>query len=541
MQRNGPCPCGTSSDAFRRYPDGHGYCFSGNCARTSKRFSQRELERLTDDGTDERLVDERDGRSNDPLPEHNPTAGPISYQLMDWRGVRRDVWSRYNVRFRMEADRPVSLGFPYSGDLTKVRLVDRKAFHFVGKHLPGLFGKQAFPQGSFTDIVITEGEIDAASAYQIVGGTKLAAVSVQSSSSAVKDVQADFSYVDSAQRIYLAFDSDKPGQDAAKAVAKLFPFEKIFWVDMALHKDANEYLEAGHEKEFRQAVGAAKKYTPDGVISSYDQVLQALKEKKEPAVVSFPFKQLEDKLEGLRLGASYLFSGLEGIGKTEILRKLEHHVLKHTDHNIGLIHLEESKTDAINNLLTYEVGQPLRKKSVEVPVDEKVKHYANLTQRDNRVFIYSHFGSDNPDDFLGLVRYLVAVCGCKFIFFDHINFIVSRMSTDVDERRMLDYISTRLEKLVEELDFCLCFVCHENDNGDTRGSRNISQTAHVRVRLSRKLEDASEVERSKLFLSVAKNRPTSSTGPAGYAFYDESLGALVDQSDLEDILPPLRD
>lgn len=480
-------------------------------------------------------------RRTDPVVERDGATDRTTYQYIDHRGVLKSIWERYKSPIRVDHETPVSHGFRYTDGLVKVRLWDRKSFHFLpsGKHRPGLYGKLAFPQGSFTDIIITEGEYDAPSAYQMVGGRDVAAVSVQSSGSAAADVDADFEYINSAQRIYLAFDSDKAGQDAARKVAQKFPFEKIFWIDMDLHKDANEYLQAGHEKEFRAAFKAAKKYTPDGVISSYDEILLALEEKQAPAVATYPFKLLEEKLEGLRFGTSVLFSGLEGIGKTEILRKLEHHILSTTDHNIGLIHLEEGKHDSINNLLTYEVGQPLRKKSVEVPTEEKLSAYKGLTKRDNRVFIYSHFGSDNPDDFLALVRYLVAVCGCRFIFFDHVNFLISRMNPGVDERRMLDYVCSSLAKMIEELDFCLVFICHENDNGETRGSRNISQTAHVRVRLSRDLETANEVERGKLFLSIAKNRPTASTGPAGYAYYDEQLGGLVDQSGLDGVLPPL--
>lgn len=474
----------------------------------------------------------------------SPGRGPTehtSYQYLDVRGVTRATWERYRTQVRVDHETPVSIGFRYRDDLVKVRPLDRKTFHFVpsGRHRAGLFGKLAFPQGTFSDLILTEGEFDAPSAFQMVGGRSVAAVSVQSSGSAEADVDAEFEYINSAQRIFLCFDSDKAGQDAARKVARKFPFDKVFWVDMTLHKDANDYLQAGNEKEFRAAFQSARKYTPDGVISSYEEVGEALKEKQQPAVATFPFKLLEEKLEGLRLGASYLFSGLEGIGKTEVLRKIEHHVLSTTDYNIGIIHLEEGKHDSINNLLTYEVGMPLRKKSVELPIEEKISAYKGLTKRDNRVFYYSHFGSDNPDDFLGLVRYLVAVCGCKFIFFDHVNFLVSRMSVQTDERRMLDYVCSSLAKMIEELDFCLVFICHENDNGETRGSRNISQTAHVRVRLSRDLETPNDVERAKLFFSIAKNRPTSSTGPAGYGFYDESLGGLYEDNGTAGVLPPL--
>lgn len=533
-QGNGPCPCGTSSDAFRVYPeDGHGYCFSGNCSRTNKRFSRRELDRLDVNSEYKKYPEYKEAVE--------ATTVPTSYQYIDVRGVTKGTWERYQSPVKVIGEKPFEIGFKYTETSSKVRNLDKKSFYWKGGTSPGCFGKLAFPVGTFTDIIITEGEFDAPSALQMVGGTKLAAISVSSSSSAVKDVQADHAYINSAQRILLAFDNDKAGQEAAAKVAQLFPFEKVYKVELAAYKDANEYLVNDGAKLFRAAVAAARKFTPDGVISSYDEVLEALNAKKEKAVVSFPFKAGEEKLEGLRFGTSVLFSGREGIGKTEILRKLEHHVLKHTDYNIGLIHLEESKDESLNNLLTYEVGQPLRKKHVDVPVEEKLGHFKKLTGRDNRVFVYSHFGSDDPDDFLWIIRHLVAVCGCKFIFFDHVNFVVSRMRPETDERKMLDYICSSLEKMVEELDFCLVFIAHENDNGETRGSRNISQTCFVRIRLSRDLEAASVTERTKLWMSVAKNRPTSSTGPIGYAIYDESLGALVDVEDTEEFLPPLRD
>lgn len=472
-----------------------------------------------------------------------------SYQYLDWRGVSRHTWEKYQTQFKVVGETPIEIGFRYRDDHHKVRFYDRKSFYQSGTVKPGVFGKDAFPAGSFTDIIITEGEIDAASAYEMVGG-KVAAVSVQSSGSVLADLKADFEYINSAQRILICFDSDKAGQEAAQKVVRegLFPFEKLFKIELdPKYKDANGYLADDNGRGFRAAVSGASKFTPDGVISSYEEVAGVLSEQMERAVVTLPFRGLEEKLQGLRYGASYLFSGLEGIGKTEILRALEFHVLRETDANIGVIHLEENKSSTVNNLLTYQIGQPLRQKDVEVPQDEKLKAYQQLTKRDNRVFIYSHFGSDNPDDFLGIIRYLVAVCGCKFIFFDHINYVVSGMSPMgkggagvFDERRTLDYLCTRLEKLVEELHFCFCFVCHENDNGETRGSRNISQTAHVRVRLSRDIEADSVDERSKLKMSVAKNRPTSASGPAGYAYYDEAKGALVDTHvDTSTVLPPL--
>jgi len=66
---------------------------------------------------------------------------------------------------------------------------------------------------------------------------------------------------------------------------------------------------------------------------------------------------------------------------------------------------------------------------------------------DDRLFLYSHFGSDEPDIFLDTVRFLVTACQCGVVIVDHITMVCSGLSGE-DERRALDYISTRLEMMV---------------------------------------------------------------------------------------------
>lgn len=526
LKTHQPCPCGKSSDAFSTYDDGHGYCFSGICSKPFfKTLDSKGIDTPEDSGHNISMEDQTN----------------VSYQYTDIRGISADVCRRYGIRTKFKDDKPLSVGFPYQNDsFIKARSLESKTFWINGNRTDGVFGKEAFPKGSFDTIAITEGEFDAASVHQMVG---FASVSVQSSSQALKDCKADFDYINSAKRIYLVLDADEPGHKATKAIASLFPFDKVFVVTLdSKLKDANGYLQAGKLPEFRKAVSNAKKYVPDGVMSTYQEIFEVLKGVGTKPVCTVPFKELQEKMEGFRLGTSVLISGLEGIGKTEIVRKFEHHILKNTEFNIGIIHLEESQEACIKNLLSYELQVPLKRQATEIPPDELLKHYQALTKRDNRAYVYSHFGSSDPDDFLQIVRFLVQVCECKFIFFDHINILVSGLAMGNDERRTLDYLCSRLAMLVEELDFCLVFVCHENNEGGTRGSMNMSQTAHVRIRLSRDKEHPNPVERNRLHLSLAKNRPVGPTGPCGYAWYNEDTGVLEDGfQKQDDILIPLEE
>lgn len=461
-----------------------------------------------------------------------PTETTGSLQTIPQRGLNTAVLSRYNIKTRVIGDEPKLVEFPYhKGTFIKNRLFNEKKFFSTGTAKPGVFGKESFDKSELKDIFLVEGEWDAASVFQMTGNP---AFSVQSSSSALKDCQADFEYLNSAQRIFIAFDADDPGKKAAAAVASLFDFNKVFKMELNPDlKDANKYLTEDRQEDFRKIYRSAKKFVPDGVISSMSEFEEAFNEKKVKPECPFPFKLGEDKMEGLRLGTSVLVSGLEGIGKTELLRAIQYTVLTQTDHNIGIIHLEEQKQDVLNCLLSYHMHTPLRRHKHDVPTEEKIKGLNEITKRDNRIHIYSHFGSNDPDAILGIIRYLVAVCGCKFVFLDHINIIVSGLDSEKDERRILDYLSTRFAMLVEELNFCLVYVCHENDDGRPRGSRNMGQTAKVRIRLNRALEAEEEEERNKLYMTIAKNRPTGSTGPIGYALYDTEKGHLIDPYESE--------
>jgi hypothetical protein len=95
-----------------------------------------------------------------------------------------------------------------------------------------------------------------------------------------------------------------------------------------------------------------------------------------------------------------------------------------------------------------------------------------------------------------------------------------------DERKKLDFLSTKLAMMTRELDFTLFIVSHVNDDGKTRGSRNISKIADLIVSLDRDIESASFEERNKTYLTVRGNRYAGLSGPAGVLTFDPSSFTL---------------
>jgi twinkle protein len=227
---------------------------------------------------------------------------------------------------------------------------------------------------------------------------------------------------------------------------------------------------------------------------------------------------------------------MEGVGKTEIFRGLEYHLLQTTESNIGVIHLEEGKRRFYEGVVGYELQTAAHHDPYLTP-EQKKEAYEKAVKRDNRLHFYTHFSSDDPDSILDSIRFMAGACECKFIFLDHITMLVSGTPTD-DERRLLDYLSTKLAGMVEELDFSFFLISHVNDDGKTRGSRNISKIADLHVQLVRDLESTDPMERNTTNLIVKKNRFAAVTGPGGRLYFDQDTYMIRELTDPPHNLPP---
>jgi twinkle protein len=441
----------------------------------------------------------------------------ISYQTLSHRGLPQEIAGKWRIDAKVaETGEIVGTRYTYSNGAQKHKSLD-KEFYWTGPAKEaGLFGEDLFPAGSAQAITICEGEDDAPSASHMLGGYP--AVSVKNGAGgAKKDCLQRLEYLNSFSKIYLCFDNDEPGRKAVSEVAALFDPNRVYDVVLEGHKDANEFLQAGKVKEFKSIWWNSKRFVPEGVVSSFDEFDKIIDEDEHSVGQPIRFQTLQDMTGGLRPGQMYLLTALEGVGKTELMRHFEYDVLRDTDANIGVIHLEESKGELLKRYATYDLGVPVHEQDYAVSKEEIKESIRRIVNRDERLHVYSHGDTDDPRLILDVIRSLVAGFGCRFIFLDHVNNLVSGAEED-DERRCLDYLLTRLGLMVRELDFCLVLISHINDLGQTRGSRYISKIAGTWVELSRDLTAESEFMRNQIHLLVKKNRPARRTGPAGKLF-----------------------
>lgn len=453
------------------------------------------------------------------VPVSNALRVPKVY--LDHRGISAKTMAFFDVRTVVNAisTKPEKLVFPYNDESQKIRLLEKKEFTATGNMKEAsLFGMDRFTPGQNQSITITEGELDALSVFQMHGG-KYPCVSVRSSTTAREDCVRAREYLNSFDKIYLCLDNDQPGEKAAKEIAALFDINKVYYVKLGSFKDANEMLQAGKEKEFVGSWWSSKKYVPKGIMSSWAEMADALATRKELAQVDYPFASLQEMTYGIRTKELVLVTAQEKIGKTEFIRTIEHHILDKTDANVGIIHLEEEEQRTIQGLVGLTLGEPVHLPDCMVSVPDQQEALKKLTRVDGRLHVYTHFGSDDPDVILDVVRSMVSVCGCRYVFIDHITMLVTGYEGD-DERRKLDYLSTKFAELTRELDFAMFLISHVNDDGKTRGSRNIAKVADLIVSLNRDVEAIDENARNTTFITVRGNRFSGRTGPAGMLKFD---------------------
>lgn len=472
----------------------------------------------------------------------------FTYEYLPWRGITKETMRFYDVKTKIDSDGgPLALGFKYPNDSYKIRQFADKLFSSTGDiNKAGLFGRDRFPAGSHKYVVITEGELDALSYYQVLRNCPC--VSVRSSSTAKLDAAIDRSWLNSFERVYIAFDADGPGRDAAGEVAKLFDYNKVFDIRFPGNgrKDANDFLQVGEADELRNIFANAKKFLPDNIESSLDVFK---KELKKPLVkgIPYPWPTLTSMTYGLRPREVVLLTAQEGVGKTEVCHSILHQLLKETDDAVGAIFLEESKQRLLQAICGIELQKPIHLPDCNVDDTEVERALTEVVRRDDRLHVYSHFGSDDADTLLDTIRFLVSARSCRWIVFDLISLAVSGLSGDREEKA-LSYLSGRLALSTQELDYGLIMVSHVNDYGQTRGSRMIGKDCHIRVDLERDLKSTDDRFQRTTSLTISKNRPASRTGPAGQLVFDYSTHTLKEdfgddgnEETLDGILLPAND
>jgi twinkle protein len=489
--RHEACETCGSSDAKSVYTDGHAYCFACETYYPSN--------------------DECD-----PTPQGGRVTLLGEARALKTRGLSQKTCQKYKI-YR-DGDYLRHYYYSATGALLgcKVKTKD-KQFWYEGDTDGSFYGQHLFPTTG-KRIVITEGELDAASCFECMPGWPM--VSLPSgAASAKKAIKANLELLQGYDDIVLFFDNDEPGRKAAEECAGVLPPGKVRIALLDAYKDASEALQAGDTKAVSRAIYDAKPYRPDGIIEA-KSLLELVTTPLPPNDYDYGFNGLDKLLHGIRYGELVTITAGSGIGKSSFCRQLATSLLQKGG-RVGYLALEESNRRTALGLMSSAAGKPLH--IGEHDHEALVKIYDDTLAKWN-LYLFDGFGSFDPDVIYNRIEYMATGLDTRIIFLDHLSILLSGL--DGDERRMIDTTMTRLRSLVERTGISLFLVSHLRRShtdqgheegarvslGQLRGSAAIAQLSDACIALERDQQNRSDD--ADTTVRVLKNRYSGETGIA---------------------------
>jgi len=511
-----PCDDCGSSDARAVYLSGVSICFSCGTIKAP------------------------DGERKDP-PKGQPLLYDLEYIPLASRDISQEACKKYGYGIGVYDGEKVQVA-PYYDDkgqlvAQKVRMPG-KDFTITGDiSRATLFGMQLARRGGKM-LVITEGEVDALAACDAMGLSWPAVSVPNGAGGALAALKKNLEFLETYEKIVLAFDADEEGKKAVEQCVGLFSPGKAAVVDFGAYKDAAEMLKAEGRKPLRDALWNAKAYRPDAVINLAD-IKERIKARLRMGR-AYPWAGLNEKLYGYRDGELITWCAGTGAGKTTAVSEILHDLCTTQATKVGIVYLEEGPDRAGKRVISIELNKPIHLPGIEYS-DEEFDAAWEQTIGTRRIEAYDHFGSLDEDVLIGHIRYMVKALGCRVIILDHVSLVVSGNDLEVDERRTLDKIMTTLRSLTQETNASFHVISHLKradgkpiENGGKinlsllRGSQSIAQLSDAVIALERDSQAEDEDDRNTTLLRVLKNRYAGDTGPAGYLRYNRETGRLLE-------------
>ena len=492
------CPDCGSSDALAVYDDGHTYCFSCN-TYTSSHSSTPDVQPGL-------------------LRQHGMESNVLRGYPVRLRG--RGLSERTCAKFRIHKDGE-QLRFHYcdsTGKVIAAKVRDKdKNFHVEGKLDGSFFGQHLCPSTG-KRLVITEGELDAASCAQIQPTWQFVSLP-NGAAGAKRAIQNNIQFLQGYEEIVLFFDNDDAGRKAASDAASVLPPGKVKLSILGNYKDASDCLQAGDVEALTRAIWDTKEYRPDGIVDG-KSLRNLILTPNPPNDHDYPYNGLNKLLHGIRYGELTTITAGSGVGKSSFCRELATSLLQKGE-RVGYLALEESNRRTLLGLMSSASGKSLH--LGEHDTETLATTYDN-TVANWDLFLFDGFGSYDPDIIYNRIEYLATGLETRVVFLDHLSILLSGL--EGDERRMIDTTMTKLRSLVERTGIALFLVSHlkrtQSDQnheegarvtlGQLRGSAAIAQLSDSVIALERNQQDGSQ--HSDTTVRVLKNRYSGETGIA---------------------------
>ena len=543
-----------SKDNLANYSDGGKHCFScGYHVHGDENYIATEEEEMLDD------IKEMSNESKERIKQGTT-------HKLTWRGIRPETNKFFGVVYEcsQETGAPIKQFVPTTIDNAhvgyKTRLFPKDFSHPVGEvgSKCDLIGSFRFVNGG-KYVVVCGGEVDFLSAFQMLRDYQVSkgnegkfdpvacVTPTVGESGCGKQIQGNYKFLDSFERIVICFDSDAAGKAAVEKITPLLPRGKVY-IMTPRYKDCNEYLTKGKEREFVTDFYNAKKHTPAGIVASteiYKEVVQ------RSLLERLPFPPFLEKLNkmlsgGITYGFIVNILAGSGSGKSCLINQCVTFWAKDCNILTGVVSLEADSAAYGENLLSQYAGNKLalisdknEKHSVVTSeyMETKARELFSYEDGSPRMYILDDRG--DYTDLQSKVEELITSFGVKVIVFDVISDVFAGLSIEEVDKQM-----KWQKNIVKQYNCILINISHTRKSGGgqkaasqgaflteeaTIGSGTQYRSAGINISLQRDKTAEDDVERNTTQVYLLKSRDTGVTGMACEIFYENETHTLYDK------------
>jgi len=521
------CECGSSDGVAVYQKEENGEIFyDGTCFVCGKYYPKGEIDPNT---TVEKTKEPFDPEPIQNLPMRGWKERRVGKTVSEFYGVHTEMDAQENVTKRYY---PITKNSSVVG--YKMRDCTEKDFRVFGNGSNGneMFGQHLFSSGG-KHLIICSGEEDAMSMQQAMWGknpnyTTAIISPINGEKSVTNQIKANFDWVTSFEKVTLVFDSDDVGKEEAQRAAKVLKPGQAHIATMNL-KDANEYVMARRDNELVAAFWKAERFSPIELMT-LGQMWDDFEQGAEHSIVPFPeqFQSLNYMLGGgVAVGEVTLVAAQTSVGKSSIINNLVYSFMSDAFNKIGLLYLESTPREIVQNLLSIHMEDNLSLKNPSTfNMTELKKRFFEMVEEEDRIISIDHQGAfSSIDELFHKLEWMVKAMGTNIVVVDPIHAAVPS-----NENSQLDEFMDRCLKLAKQTD-CTIFVVshvkkpdssdpHEISEYSTKGSGSLNQIAFNTILLSRDKMAEDEKVRNSTKIQVAKCRRTGFTGEAGWLRFD---------------------
>jgi len=382
-------------------------------------------------------------------------------------------------------------------------------------------------------LLITEGELDAAAAHDMLKSLKTGVICVSLPTGANTSViVAKLEMLQKVNELYLCLDQDDVGNKTTEEIWQLLPKARVMKFSL---KDADEMLSAFKTGEFQDAFVNAERYKPETVIG-IDDIDEDISIPLEYGL-EYPWSDLTELTYGLRTGQIIGICSAPGAGKSTLMKGIQQKIMFDHKTPIGIIDTENPAWKVRRQLVGYMMNQKIWLPGAKYDGPLAKKTEASLK---GKALFYAHnYYQGTWAELEIVIRYMHST-GIKYVFIDPLSSLVTHLSPS-DANHWLSEAMYKMSLLVQVLDITIFHTNHLNGGADGKnshesggrvyaaqitGSRSQWRFSTDIWAIERNQHAESADEKNTNILRILKDRDVGNSGRTCKLLYNNSTGRL---------------